>query len=71
MHSHVELCREYSIAFRAKLLNRKMTSDLKRTLEECEKNLDIFNLIMIRQRIHLEVINLLLEHRLIISPEQT
>ncbi|RZC35600.1 vacuolar protein sorting-associated protein 13A-like, partial [Asbolus verrucosus] len=50
---HRELCREYGKLYQKKLRNTLNAKDQVR-IEECEKNIDIFNVVIIRQRIELE-----------------
>ncbi|XP_050667360.1 intermembrane lipid transfer protein Vps13 isoform X3 [Leptidea sinapis] len=56
MLAHRQLCKDYAAAYQAKLTsNGKVTSDHQCVLNEAEKSLDLFNLVVIRQRIELEV----------------
>lgn len=55
---HRNMCREYACAYQTKLqtAKNKVSPDLECLLNKCEKKLDLFNLVVIRQRIEMEVI---------------
>ncbi|XP_046738037.1 vacuolar protein sorting-associated protein 13 isoform X1 [Diprion similis] len=55
MKQHRDTCRIYAKAYHAKLTNKKIAQNIIDQLTECEKTLDIFNLVIIRQQIELEV----------------
>jgi hypothetical protein len=50
-----QLCRTYSEAYQNKLTSRKVSPDVQGTLDKCEKIIDVLNLILIRQKIEMEV----------------
>jgi hypothetical protein len=50
------MCRTYSEAYRNKLTSRKVPADLQASLDNCEKIMDVFNIVLIRQKIEVEVI---------------
>nr|CAD7433011.1 unnamed protein product [Timema monikensis] len=52
---HRQLCREYAEVYQTKLTARKLPADVQAKLTECERLLDVFNLVLIRQRIEMEV----------------
>lgn len=56
--NHRVLCREYAAAYQFKLQNSKVPTNIQQTLNDCEKQLDVMNLVLIRQRIELEVARL-------------
>ncbi|XP_026322169.1 vacuolar protein sorting-associated protein 13 [Hyposmocoma kahamanoa] len=57
MKQHRNLCRAYAAVYRAKLTSNKgkLTQEQLKLLEDCEKTIDIFNLVVIRQQIEMEV----------------
>lgn len=57
MKQHRNLCRSYAAVYRAKLTSNKgkLTQEQLKLLEDCEKTIDIFNLVVIRQQIEMEV----------------
>lgn len=55
MKQHRDTCRSYAQAYRTKLTNKKIAQDIVDHLANCERILDVFNLIIIRQQIELEV----------------
>jgi vacuolar protein sorting-associated protein 13A/C len=55
MKQHRDTCRSYAKSYHTKLTNKKIAQDIVDHLTECEKILDIFNLVIIRQQIELEV----------------
>lgn len=56
MLGHRQLCQKYALAYQNKLICKgKVGADQKCVLDEAEKKLDLFNLVVIRQRIDLEV----------------
>jgi vacuolar protein sorting-associated protein 13A/C len=48
--------RTYAEAYQNKLTSRKISADLQATLDSCEKVMDVFNIVLIRQKIEVEVI---------------
>ncbi|XP_047510768.1 vacuolar protein sorting-associated protein 13 isoform X2 [Pieris napi] len=56
MLSHRQLCKDYASAYQNKLTCRgKVSTEYQCVLDEAEKTLDLFNLVVIRQQIELEV----------------
>ncbi|XP_029176856.1 vacuolar protein sorting-associated protein 13 isoform X2 [Nylanderia fulva] len=55
MKAHRDTCREYAQAYQTKLTTKKLAKDIDEQLTHCEIKLDIFNLVIIRQQIELEV----------------
>lgn len=55
MKMHRDTCRSYAKAYHTKLTNKKIAQEISDHLTECERILDVFNLVIIRQQIELEV----------------
>ncbi|XP_011706559.1 PREDICTED: vacuolar protein sorting-associated protein 13C-like, partial [Wasmannia auropunctata] len=55
MKLHRDTCRAYAEAYQTKLTARKLAKDINERLTDCETKLDIFNLVIIRQQIEMEV----------------
>ncbi|XP_020292498.1 vacuolar protein sorting-associated protein 13C isoform X2 [Pseudomyrmex gracilis] len=55
MKQHRDTCRVYAQAYQTKLTTKKLAKEIEERLTECETNLDIFNLVIIRQQIEFEV----------------
>ncbi|XP_026298323.1 vacuolar protein sorting-associated protein 13 isoform X3 [Apis mellifera] len=55
MKKHRDMCRSYAEAYKMKLTTKKIPQEIEELLTECEKKLDIFNLVIIRQKIEMEV----------------
>lgn len=55
MISHRDTCREYEIAYKSKVQTKKPPATVLTKCDECEMKLDLFNLVVIRQKIDLEV----------------
>ncbi|OAD52957.1 Vacuolar protein sorting-associated protein 13A, partial [Eufriesea mexicana] len=55
MKNHRDMCRAYAGAYQTKLTTKKIAQEIEDLLTECEKKLDIFNLVIIRQKIEMEV----------------
>lgn len=55
MKKHRDMCRSYAEAYKMKLTTKKIPQEIEELLIECEKKLDIFNLVIIRQKIEMEV----------------
>ncbi|KAJ8733309.1 hypothetical protein PYW08_001607 [Mythimna loreyi] len=56
MLSHRQLCRDYAAVYQCKLTNRgKVNTEQQCLIEKAEKQLDLFNLVVIRQKIEMEV----------------
>lgn len=57
MSQHRDACRAYAEAYRTKLISKKLSADVKNDVDLYEEKLDLFNLLLIRNRIDLEVNN--------------
>lgn len=55
MKEHRDLCRSYATAYQTKLTTKKSAKEIEDHLTHCERKLDIFNLVIIRQQIEMEV----------------
>lgn len=56
MLSHRQLCKNYANAYQSKLSSRgKVNNDQQSVLDEAEKKLDLLNIVVIRQKIEMEV----------------
>ncbi|XP_026827312.1 vacuolar protein sorting-associated protein 13 isoform X2 [Ooceraea biroi] len=55
MKQHRDTCRAYAEAYQTKLTTKKLAKEIEEQLTHCEKKLDIFNLVIIRQQIEMEV----------------
>ncbi|KAI5632190.1 vacuolar protein sorting-associated protein 13 [Phthorimaea operculella] len=56
MLQHRQLCKNYATAYQSKLTSKgKVSPDQQIVLDEAEKRLDLLNLVVIRQRIEMEV----------------
>ncbi|XP_076681161.1 vacuolar protein sorting 13C isoform X2 [Andrena cerasifolii] len=55
MKEHRDLCRSYATAYQTKLTTKKFAKEIEDHLTHCERILDIFNLVIIRQQIEMEV----------------
>ncbi|XP_068631393.1 intermembrane lipid transfer protein Vps13 isoform X2 [Battus philenor] len=56
MLNHRKLCKDYANAYQCKLSNKgKVNSDQQNIICQAEKSLDLLNLVVIRQRIEMEV----------------
>lgn len=55
MKQHRDLCREYAEVYQTKLTSKKPVPAIEERLTHCERHLDLFNLVVIRQQIELEV----------------
>lgn len=55
MSKFCQMCRTYAEAYQNKLTSRKVPTDLQTTLDNCEKVMDVFNIVLIRQKIEVEV----------------
>nr|XP_034830207.1 vacuolar protein sorting-associated protein 13 isoform X3 [Maniola hyperantus] len=56
MLAHRQLCKDYASAYQSKLSNKgKVSAENKCVLDKAEKTLDLFNLVVIRQKIEMEV----------------
>ncbi|XP_017891074.1 vacuolar protein sorting-associated protein 13 isoform X2 [Ceratina calcarata] len=55
MKEHRDMCRAYADAYQTKLTSKKVAQEIEELLTDCERKLDIFNLVIIRQKIEMEV----------------
>nr|XP_050858456.1 intermembrane lipid transfer protein Vps13 isoform X2 [Vespula vulgaris] len=55
MKAHRDMCREYAQVYQTKLTTKKVVKDIEERLANYEKKLDLFNLVIIRQQIEMEV----------------
>ncbi|XP_053594598.1 intermembrane lipid transfer protein Vps13 isoform X2 [Microplitis demolitor] len=55
MKEHRDLCREYAQVYQTKLTSKKTAPTIEERITHCEQHLDLFNLVVIRQQIELEV----------------
>lgn len=55
MKHHRDTCRDYAHAYQTKLTTKKLAKEMEEKLTHCETKLDIFNLVIIRQQIEMEV----------------
>ncbi|XP_015584675.1 vacuolar protein sorting-associated protein 13 isoform X2 [Cephus cinctus] len=55
MKEHRDTCRVYAKAYQTKLTTKKVAQDIDKCITDCETKLDIFNLVIIRQQIEMEV----------------
>ncbi|XP_015115234.1 vacuolar protein sorting-associated protein 13 isoform X2 [Diachasma alloeum] len=55
MKNHRDTCRNYAEIYQTKLTAKKPSKEIEERLTECERKLDIFNLVIIRQQIEMEV----------------
>ncbi|XP_025834662.1 vacuolar protein sorting-associated protein 13-like [Agrilus planipennis] len=52
---HREICREYADLYKQKLCKEKLDANDKESLQKCEDFLDVTNIIIIRQKVELQV----------------
>lgn len=55
MREHRCLCKSYAAAYKQKLTMKKIPAELTIQLQEMENKLDVFNIVLIRQRIEVQV----------------
>lgn len=55
MREHRTLCKSYAAAYKQKLTMKKIPAELTIQLQEMENKLDVFNIVLIRQRIEVQV----------------
>lgn len=55
MRRHRDACRTYAESYKTKLTTKKLVKEMEERLTDCEKKLDIFNLVIIREQIQMEV----------------
>lgn len=53
--NHRAMCKEYAKAYQTKLLTAKPTMDIVQKCKNCETFLDVLNIVLIRQKIEVEV----------------
>lgn len=58
--AHRHLCREYANAYRQKLSTSKPTKEVLDACELCEASLDVLNIVLVRQKIEVEVLQICL-----------
>lgn len=59
--THREMCRKYEDLFRMKSKTKKIPKTVEKELEELEKKLNIFDLILLREKVYVEVERLAVE----------
>ncbi|XP_067012189.2 intermembrane lipid transfer protein Vps13 [Anabrus simplex] len=55
MLQHRILCRKYAKAYHTKLTSKKVPADVQEMLAECERLLDVLNIVLVRQKVEVEV----------------
>lgn len=55
IHNHRNLCRRYAKSYQEKLTKSKLPTETVAAIQECEKKLDLFNIVLLRKRIEVEV----------------
>jgi len=55
IQNHRKICKDYAKAYQQKLATTKPPAEVVKTCEHCEKCLDVLNIILIRQKIEVEV----------------
>ncbi|XP_066591225.1 intermembrane lipid transfer protein Vps13 isoform X2 [Prorops nasuta] len=55
MKAHRDMCRSYAEVYQTRLTTKKVAQEIEERITEFEKKLDIFNLVVIRQQIEMEV----------------
>lgn len=55
MLEHRNLCRSYAEAYRSKLTSKKVSNEIQQSVDFHEERLNLFNLLLIRNRVELEV----------------
>lgn len=55
MLEHRDKCRKYADGYRNKITTKKISADVQKSLDVCEETIDLFNLVLIRQFIDIEV----------------
>lgn len=55
IRKHRKLCHEYAKAYQTKLTTAKPPTDIVNTCQQCEKDLDVLNIVLVRQKIEVEV----------------
>lgn len=54
---HRDRCKRYGLAYKEKLEAKKPSAELLKEVADLEKALDVFNIIVLRQRAEVQVIN--------------
>ncbi|XP_055453863.1 intermembrane lipid transfer protein VPS13C isoform X1 [Psammomys obesus] len=54
---HRQLLKSYKIAYKNKLTQTKVSEEIQKQIQDLEKNLDVFNIILVRQQAQVEVIH--------------
>ncbi|XP_076432695.1 intermembrane lipid transfer protein VPS13C isoform X2 [Peromyscus maniculatus bairdii] len=54
---HRQLLKSYKIAYKSKLTQTKVSEELQKQIQDLEKSLDVFNIILVRQQAQVEVIH--------------
>ncbi|XP_046683901.1 vacuolar protein sorting-associated protein 13 isoform X2 [Homalodisca vitripennis] len=55
IHTHRKACKEYAQVYEMKLVSSKPSADLIKSVNTCEKHLDALNIVLVRQKIEVEV----------------
>uniref|UniRef100_A0A1B6F8B5 Vacuolar protein sorting-associated protein 13 n=1 Tax=Cuerna arida TaxID=1464854 RepID=A0A1B6F8B5_9HEMI len=55
IHTHRKACKEYAQAYEKKLVTSKPSAELIKSVQTCEKHLDALNIVLVRQKIEVEV----------------
>lgn len=55
MLNHRNMCRLYADGYRTKLISKKVTNEIQQCVDKYEECLDLFNLMLIRNRVDLDV----------------
>ena len=55
IRKHRKTCNDYAKAYQTKLVTAKPPADVVQTCQQCEKELDVLNIVLIRQKIEVEV----------------
>lgn len=55
MCNHRNMCRLYADAYRTKLISKKVPNEVQQCVDQYEECIDLFNLMLIRNRVDLEV----------------
>nr|XP_004662570.2 vacuolar protein sorting-associated protein 13C isoform X1 [Jaculus jaculus] len=56
MQKHRQLLKTYKTAYKTKLTQTKVSEELQKEIQDLEKTLDVFNIILVRQQAQVEVI---------------
>lgn len=55
IRKHRKICHNYAKAYQTKLTTAKPPTDVINTCQNCERDLDVLNIVLIRQKIEVEV----------------